>query len=89
MGALLLSFGIIFVAELGDKTMVATVTLAATEDPWAVWLGSIVGMVAADALAIAVGRVLGMRLPERGVSRFAVASFVVFGSLLLLDASRG
>ena len=41
-------------AELGDKTMLATVTLAA-DKPWLpVWIGSTVGMVAADALAIAV-----------------------------------
>ena len=39
-------------AELGDKTMLATVTLAATESAWGVWAGSTLGMVAADALAI-------------------------------------
>ena len=78
-----------FLAELGDKTMIATVTLAATEEPVGTWLGSTLGMVAADALAIAVGRVLGARLPERAVSRLAAASFVVFGVLLLADALRG
>ena len=78
-----------FLAELGDKTMIATVTLAASEEPIGTWLGSTVGMVAADALAIVVGRVLGTRLPERAVSRFAAASFVVFGVLLLVDSLRG
>lgn len=78
-----------FVAELGDKTMIATITLAAGEDPFGTWAGSTVGMVAADGLAIAVGRVLGTRLPERSVSRVAAASFVVFGVLLLADALRG
>jgi Ca2+/H+ antiporter, TMEM165/GDT1 family len=78
-----------FLAELGDKTMLATVTLAARE-PWlATWIGSTVGMVAADALAIVAGRVLGKRLPERAVRIGAAASFVAFGLLLLVQGIRG
>ena len=45
-----------FLAELGDKTMLATITLATTHSLFWVWLGSTVGMVAADALAIVVGK---------------------------------
>jgi putative Ca2+/H+ antiporter (TMEM165/GDT1 family) len=74
-----------FLAELGDKTMLATITLATTEEPWGTWLGSTAGMVAADAMAIALGAFLGTRLPERAVRLFAAASFVVFGALLLLE----
>jgi len=40
-----------FVAELGDKTMLATITLATTYAPLGVWLGSTLGMLTADALA--------------------------------------
>src|SRR4051812_29704253 len=54
-----------FLAELGDKTMLATITLATNEGLFGVWLGSTAGMVAADALAILVGQQLGSRLPER------------------------
>src|SRR5690606_13875472 len=43
-----------FLAELGDKTMLATITLAVQEDWFGTWIGSTVGMVAADALAIGV-----------------------------------
>jgi putative Ca2+/H+ antiporter (TMEM165/GDT1 family) len=74
-----------FLAELGDKTMLATITLATTEEPWGTWLGSTAGMVAADAIAIALGAFLGTRLPERAVRLFAAASFVVFGALLVLE----
>jgi putative Ca2+/H+ antiporter (TMEM165/GDT1 family) len=74
-----------FLAELGDKTMLATVTLATTEEPWGTWLGSTAGMVAADALAIAIGSFLGTRLPERAIKIFAAASFVVFGALLVAE----
>jgi putative Ca2+/H+ antiporter (TMEM165/GDT1 family) len=75
-----------FLAELGDKTMLATITLATTEEPWGTWLGSTGGMVAADAIAIVVGSVLGTRLPERAIKLFASAAFVVFGAILLAQA---
>jgi putative Ca2+/H+ antiporter (TMEM165/GDT1 family) len=52
-------------AELGDKTMLATVALA-SDHSWAgVWVGATVGMVLADGVAIAAGRLLHKRLPER------------------------
>ena len=77
-----------FLAELGDKTMLATITLATTEEPIGTWLGSTAGMVAADALAIALGALLGTRLPERAIKVFAALAFVVFGVLLLLQGLR-
>ena len=82
----LLTVGIaFFLAELGDKTMLATVTLATTQEPWGTWIGSTAGMVAADAIAIAVGALLGTRLPERAVNVFAAIAFVVFGALLIAE----
>ncbi|MGZ6258983.1 MAG: TMEM165/GDT1 family protein [Candidatus Limnocylindrales bacterium] len=77
-----------FLAELGDKTMLATVTLATTEEPWGTWLGSTAGMVAADAIAIALGAFLGKRLPERAIKLFAAAAFVVFGVLLIAEGAH-
>ena len=74
-----------FLAELGDKTMLATITLATTEEPIGTWLGSTAGMVAADALAIAIGALLGTRLPERAIKIFAALAFVVFGAILVLQ----
>ncbi len=75
-----------FLAELGDKTMLATITLATTEEPIGTWLGSTVGMVAADALAILIGSILGTRMPERAIKVFASAAFVVFGVILIVEA---
>jgi Ca2+/H+ antiporter, TMEM165/GDT1 family len=74
-----------FLAELGDKTMLATITLATTNEAIGTWLGSTAGMVAADALAIAIGAVLGSRLPERAIRVFAAAAFVVFGVILIAE----
>jgi putative Ca2+/H+ antiporter (TMEM165/GDT1 family) len=78
-----------FLAELGDKTMLATITLATREGLLGTWAGSTRGMVAADALAIVVGRQLGARLPERAVKIGASIAFVAFGIVLLADALLG
>ena len=75
-----------FLAELGDKTMLATITLATNEGLFGVWLGSTVGMVAADALAIIVGQQLGSRLPDRVIRIGAAATFAIFGLILIVDA---
>lgn len=75
-------------AELGDKTMLATITLATREDLFGTWAGSTVGMVIADALAIIVGQQLGKRLPERAVRIGAACSFVIFGALLIFEGVR-
>ena len=77
-----------FLAELGDKTMLATITLATTEGWLGTWIGSTLGMVAADALAIGVGAVLGRALPERAVRIGAAVLFFVFGAWLIVDGIR-
>ncbi|MEO3853687.1 TMEM165/GDT1 family protein [Acrocarpospora sp. B8E8] len=75
-----------FLSELGDKTMLATITLA-TQHGWlATWIGSTVGMVAADALAIVVGRLLGTHLPEKFIKYGASAAFAAFGVILIAEA---
>jgi putative Ca2+/H+ antiporter (TMEM165/GDT1 family) len=77
-----------FLAELGDKTMLATITLATREGLVGTWAGSTLGMVAADALAIGVGAQLGKRVPERTIRIAAALSFVVFGVALLVEGLR-
>jgi len=78
---------VFFLAELGDKTMLATITLATTHGLVGTWLGSTLGMVAADALAIVVGRLLGARLPDRAIRIGAAVAFFVFAAILLIDAT--
>jgi len=86
--AVVAAAGAFFLAELGDKTMLATITLATTEGLFGTWLGSTVGMVAADGLAIVVGQQLGQRLPERTIRIGASVLFVIFGLLLLAEGLR-
>ncbi|MFC7548898.1 TMEM165/GDT1 family protein [Plantactinospora sp. GCM10030261] len=75
-----------FLAELGDKTMLATVTLATQYGWFGTWLGSTLGMVAADALAILLGRYLGRKLPERTIRYGAAVLFAICGLWLILEA---
>jgi len=79
---------VFFLAELGDKTMLATVTLATEHGIFGTWLGSTVGMVAADALAIVIGRQLGARLPERFIKIAAAVLFFGFALWLFVEAAR-
>ncbi len=65
--------------------MLATITLAADNDWVGVWIGSTLGMVAADALAILVGAIAGKHLPERLIQIVAAALFLLFGVFMLLE----
>ena len=76
-------------AELGDKTMLATVTLATTEGAWGTWAGSTLGTVVADGLAIGVGSALGTRLPDRVIKVGAALTFFVLGAALIVSGLRG
>jgi len=81
-----------FLAELGDKTMLSTVTLATDHSSLLnltmVWLGSTLGMVISDGLAIIVGLLLGKNLPERIVKIGAAIIFFGFGLYKIIDGAR-
>lgn len=89
-GSALLAVGLaFFLAELGDKTMLATVTLATDHGLLGTWIGSTLGMVLADALAIMLGLWLGKQLPEKVVKYGAAAAFAVFGVMLIARGWAG
>jgi putative Ca2+/H+ antiporter (TMEM165/GDT1 family) len=76
-------------AELGDKTMLATVALASDHNWAGVWIGATLGMVLADGFAIVVGRLLHRRLPERLLHSIAALLFLLFGLWMLFDGALG
>ncbi len=69
--------------------MLATITLATHEGWFGTWIGSTLGMVVADALAIGVGALLGRQLPERLIRYGAAAAFALFGVALVLQGALG
>ncbi len=81
---LLTTFGIIFLAEMGDKTQLAAMTMSAqTKRPWAVFLGASVALAAVSALGVLVGSVIGDYVPLDYVKRGAAVAFIVIGVLML------
>jgi len=79
-----------FLAELGDKTMLATVTLASQLREFGpVWIGSTLGMVIADGLAMVLGVVAGRRLPTRVIKYGSATIFIVSGVLTLAGPLLG
>jgi len=81
---LLTTFGVIFLAEMGDKTQLAAMTMAAqSKKPWAVFIGASVALAAVSALGIIVGSVIGDYVPLEWVKRVAAVAFIVIGVLML------
>ncbi len=75
-----------FLAELGDKTMFATITVATQYTGFlGTWLGSTAGMVVSDALAIVLGLVIGRHLPERPIKLISATIFLIFGIWIIVD----
>jgi len=78
------TFGIIFLAEMGDKTQLAAMTMAAqTKRPWAVFIGASVALAAVSALGVIVGSVIGDYVPMIWVKRIAAVAFIAIGVLML------
>ncbi len=83
-GRLVMSVALtMFVAELGDKTMLATATLAAQGNPVLVWIGATVGITFSGAVGVMVGRATGSRLPERAIRIGSSLLFAIFGIVLI------
>ncbi|MBI5057459.1 MAG: TMEM165/GDT1 family protein [Nitrospirae bacterium] len=69
-----------FIAEMGDKTQLATIALAIKyNNIFNVWMGTTTGMLIADAIGIVIGIVMGKHIPERFIKWFAALIFMAFG----------
>ena len=86
-GATVVTF---FLAEMGDKTQLATVALAAHYgEPVLVVIGTTLGMLLADVPAVLVGGKLSAKIPMRLVHSIAAAIFAVLGIATLLGMAKG
>ena len=81
--AFAVAFGTVFIAELPDKTMFATIVLTTRyRRPWAVLIGVTIAMTLHSVLAVLVGSAL-RRLPDTPV-QLAVAAMFLIGGLLMI-----
>jgi putative Ca2+/H+ antiporter (TMEM165/GDT1 family) len=87
---LLATFGMVFLAELGDKTQVATFCLSAECDGarLSVFLGSAVALVLSSLLAVFLGDTVGRWIPPAAIKFAAGAFFLVAGIWTLTGAVR-
>jgi len=81
--------GTFILGELGDKTMLATFALAASQGPVPTWIGSTAGEVAANLIAVVVGRQVGHRLSPRVVRIGSALLFAVAGVAVLAGVVLG
>lgn len=80
------TFGVIFLAELGDKTQIAALTMAASSrKPLSVFIGASVALAAVSAVGVALGAGLSEVIPMAVVRKAAAAAFVLIGVAMLLD----
>ena len=80
----LTTFGLIFLAEMGDKTQLAAISMVAkTKAPWAVFLGAALALCLVSLLGVMFGEALTRYVPEEVLKKISAVSFLVIGGLML------
>ena len=84
LGPVLTVAAAFFLAEIGDKTQLAVISLAAEYRSFlSVWLGATLGMLAADAAAVMVGVFAHKHLPIKIIKLLSGAVFIIFGLIYI------
>ena len=83
------TFVLVFAAEWGDKSFLATIALAAASDPVGVVAGAVAGHGTATALAVAGGSLLGEYVSEQVVAYTGGSLFIVFAVITALEIASG
>lgn len=80
----LTTFGVMFLAEIGDKTQLTVIACASKFNrPWTVFIGAALAMIAATAIGVAVGSFLPAVVGERAIRWISGGLFILFGVLIL------
>jgi len=83
------TFGLIFIAELGDKTQLAVIAQTCKyRCTWPVFLGGSLALTAVTALGVVGGQALGYMIPEMAIRLVAALAFVLMGGLVWREASK-
>lgn len=84
------TFAAVFLAEIGDKTQLATLSLAAGgSSRWVVFAGSALALIATSAIAVLAGAALARIIPPLWLKRGAGALFILLGVVFLLARGDG
>lgn len=81
-------FSVVFIAELGDKTQLATMLFAADKDvsKWTVFFGASLALILASALGVLAGSIMANYISEKQLHYIAGLGFIMIGLWTLLKA---
>jgi putative Ca2+/H+ antiporter (TMEM165/GDT1 family) len=79
------TFGLIFLAELGDKTQLAAIAMSAeSKTPLAVFVGAVAALALVTLIGVTIGGALTKVVPARYIRMAAGGLFVIMGTLMLI-----
>ncbi len=79
------TFGVIFLAEMGDKTQLAAMTMAAeTKKPLAVFISASLALICVSAIGVLIGGLLSQYVPLIWIKRVSAVAFIAVGVLILV-----
>jgi len=82
---LLITFGLLFIGELGDKTQILTITLASIYSlPIEVWLGSFFALISVAWMGILIGSIIARKVPKFYLKIVSISLFLFVGVLILV-----
>jgi putative Ca2+/H+ antiporter (TMEM165/GDT1 family) len=81
------AFVLTFMAEWGDRTQFATIALAASNNPFGVTLGAILGHTICAVIAVSCGRMIAGRISERQLTLIGGCLFIIFGVVAAMEGS--
>jgi putative Ca2+/H+ antiporter (TMEM165/GDT1 family) len=80
------TFALLFVAELGDKTQLAVISMTSKHGkPWPVFIGATVALALATLLGVGCGEAVCRVVPEPLLTKVSAVTFVVMGALMWFD----
>ncbi|MCR4405737.1 MAG: TMEM165/GDT1 family protein [Anaerolineae bacterium] len=83
---LLSTFALLFVAELGDKTQLAVISMTCKHGkPWPVFIGATLALALVTLLGVMGGRAVSYVIPASVLTKVAAAAFVVLGVLMWFE----
>jgi len=86
--SLLASFLLVTLAELGDKTQLALISLASCSSEFVVFTGAMMAFILVPAIGVAVGDIISMLVPPQAISFMSAILFLAFGMYMILTRNR-